>query len=1188
MANKNKPITFAVQSGGQLNSRRSHEQAGFANYVVKRDFRRDLDAEIRAEGSVYFQTNFETLGDQPYPQRQGGSETFLPITLLHQARRPNGQTATIAGTYATLYRHYASGEDAYVADAETGPYVLEGYVDTDYVDDTGDPRYWVEDYTTNADGGWVVIADGFSSEGSRWEAVNINGWAVFNNGYELPYTYRVEHNEAFPNYEMRDAGIARIGTITDFASMLIGCDVYQFKEGALADQMSHFYGGSFEIRQHGAMLSQPFTAQKSTSGFAIRGTGATGYVTVPNDATIQTYTDGLTVEAWVRVSNSADTTSIVQKGSTFLNGCFSLIIGSGVVTATVWQDGGGPIDTSTDWEFGLEWINIAMTYDPATGSLKLYVGGELASSFTGSPAAVNTNTGDLAIALTGGSHLLDVAEMRLWTKVRTAAELVENLSTPLATDADLVGYWKFDDGTGTTATDDSGNGNDGSVGVGSSWVSSAAPCDSYIEITPVAATSGGLTRVSTTATFVCSSPHKLTTGQLVQISGATETEYNGLFTVTVIDVLTFEYTVSGTPASPDGGSPEVRRALFGQSGFNYDGMVGKKLLLFNGYAGTITDVVDPVTIKVAKSTLVLTGESMFQVINETTSTALTGTLAKNGTTTVTGTGTAFESELWPGASILIPGGVTGDEIRIVAAIASDTSLTVTDAFASTASGQTGALMGDNLIISEDDYFTSEMEGRFIFFDDGHYRKILEFVDDRWCRVAETTAVMQQIFQLENNTAYNAVNDPSKVERVQYRRVWSDIDQPLRFAASTPASATAGSRVIQLQYQRKSLEAGDSILITGAGVAGGNLTANIVWIHPNHQTLYIDTAASETVGFEECFVSRSDAAGSVSGYDDLQDDSSAIIKAKELSGVLVVIKETSFYVTRYTGVAADPFANEQVCKEIQSRGLFYRNTLIRAGLKSLLYAGKDEFYEFNLVNREPVIFKGLVNSSDNFFDSATLANTNQIFSAENSLTQEIFFCFPASGSDAALVYDLKWGTQRTSSDRYTAMASIRRPNDAMTSTVQEDWVLMGDSSGRVQRYGLAENPQAEWGDRKAIYSRLGSGYESRLTSGLIGDRFFETEMSEWMAELASQDYPTVTQFTFNLYGWRNAPQRPPRTLVSKLITLPNITPHVPMCFLAHYFQDEIVVTGTNNPLRIIARTVALSRRGGRVQQKFGNY
>ena len=39
-----------------------------------------------------------------------------------------------------------------------------------------------------------------------------------------------------------------------------------------------------------------------------------------------------------------------------------------------------------------------------------------------------------------------------------------------ATQAELVAWWKFDEGSGTTAVDSSGNGNDGTLEGGAQWV----------------------------------------------------------------------------------------------------------------------------------------------------------------------------------------------------------------------------------------------------------------------------------------------------------------------------------------------------------------------------------------------------------------------------------------------------------------------------------------------------------------------------------------------------------------------------------------------------------------------------------------------------------------------------------------------------------------------------------------------
>lgn len=67
--------------------------------------------------------------------------------------------------------------------------------------------------------------------------------------------------------------------------------------------------------------------------------------------------------------------------------------------------------------------------------------------------------------------------------------------------------------------------------------------------------------------------------------------------------------------------------------------------------------------------------------------ALTGTVAKTATSaTLVGTDTLFTTELSVGQVIVVPG--TADEIRVVTAIASNTSLTVNTAYANTATGQT--------------------------------------------------------------------------------------------------------------------------------------------------------------------------------------------------------------------------------------------------------------------------------------------------------------------------------------------------------------------------------------------------------------------------------------------------------------------------------------------------------------------
>jgi hypothetical protein len=63
-----------------------------------------------------------------------------------------------------------------------------------------------------------------------------------------------------------------------------------------------------------------------------------------------------------------------------------------------------------------------------------------------------------------------------------------------------------------------------------------------------------LTRSGGTATLTTSTPHGFVTGQKVVISGATQSDYNGAFTVTVTGATTFTYTVANSPATPATGT----------------------------------------------------------------------------------------------------------------------------------------------------------------------------------------------------------------------------------------------------------------------------------------------------------------------------------------------------------------------------------------------------------------------------------------------------------------------------------------------------------------------------------------------------------------------------------------------------------------------------------------------------------
>ena len=87
----------------------------------------------------------------------------------------------------------------------------------------------------------------------------------------------------------------------------------------------------------------------------------------------------------------------------------------------------------------------------------------------------------------------------------------------------------------------------------------ATPATGTITVSATQSVSG-ITLAAGTATVTTASAHGFTTGQSVTIAGATQTEYNGTFKITVTGASTFTYTVTGTPATPATGTITVSAA----------------------------------------------------------------------------------------------------------------------------------------------------------------------------------------------------------------------------------------------------------------------------------------------------------------------------------------------------------------------------------------------------------------------------------------------------------------------------------------------------------------------------------------------------------------------------------------------------------------------------------------------------
>ena len=429
------------------------------------------------------------------------------------------------------------------------------------------------------------------------------------------------------------------------------------------------------------------------------------------------------------------------------------------------------------------------------------------------------------------------------------------------------------------------------------------------------------------------------------------------------------------------------------------------------------------------------------------------------------------------------------------------------------------------------------------------------------------------------SAYDIVTDPARVIRVPSRVLWSSTD-PRRFAMNVACSVTAGSQFVTLAYAVSSLESGQEITLLGAGAAGGNLTTTITNYAAGGTVLTVEDIILTTV--EDALLARSDAAGSISAYEDLIADGSPIIKALELDGWLVLYRDTSIQLGDFTGNASQPFVFSKP-RSVEDASLCYRNTLVSVTWNERtfhMYAGRNAFYRFDLATRTPSKMALFHLADDDFFRRARIADDDDIFAAVNGLTHEVFIFnkLDDDEADQGLCFDYEFNTLSTTSLAITAAATTKRPNVNQGSLRQtEDWFVMGDSHGMLLLYGLTNEPNEQWSGEREIFHRCTEDYTSTLRAGLshFGDRFNEKQVVAHVVFLAS--FSEDTELTLNLYGSQN-PTETPTLIGTRDITSPATLNLTQTHFRKFFFADEVVVSGQGNSCVLAARVWNVSGVG----------
>lgn len=541
---------------------------------------------------------------------------------------------------------------------------------------------------------------------------------------------------------------------------------------------------------------------------------------------------------------------------------------------------------------------------------------------------------------------------------------------------------------------------------------------------------------------------------------------------------------------------------------------------------------------------------------------------------------------------------------------------------------------DYTVVASDTIFTEDMVGANIIWDSGEIRQITGFLSGTVVEVDTYAPIPSGLFGIQNLASYAAYTDAEFIDHIQYRIANGTIDEPRRWAGQFVGSIVKGSQSLRLQYPVKSIEAGMEILIVGAGTNGGNLISQVQYISESGTLMSLVSPALTTV--VDTPIQAADAEGSMVSYFDLQDDSSAIVKAMPLGGVLVIHKETSIFTGRYTGVASSPMAYDRVYPGGETRGssgaaCYFRNTLInvtQSGQTFQMYAGRNAWYRFDLVNRTPIQIEAFDVAGNLFFDQASIEDTESIFTADNPITNEIAIVFPSRTQDKMLRYDYDMGTLSTSSMEVTAACSVLKPVAGIPDKPVPDWFVMALPGGSLVRYGALNMPELSGSGSKvgttvhsladlftpdhvgyslifgsgsiypileyvdartvtvadsmdafattdfrlvpSVWSRSGDEYESTIESGLdaMGDSMREKQVERYVPELATQSLDTPIKI--DLLAARNISEGP--TVVgTRTLNLPTQRNLVTCNMSRLYIGDRLTVAGKDNPIELISRT-----------------
>jgi len=210
---------------------------------------------------------------------------------------------------------------------------------------------------------------------------------------------------------------------------------------------------------------------KQTMGKALSFDGVDDYVDCGSNLNT---TSQMTIETKIKINDYSKERVIISNNLGAGSNQYALRVGvSGKLTAGIstasknfWVADICEIEKNTK-------IHLASVFDTSNNKYAVYKNGSTVASGTLTDAPRLLVTGKTFIGKDNRNKgyfdgIID--DVRIWNVARTQQQIQDNMNKELVgNETGLVGYWKFNEGTGTTAYDSTANGNNGTIN-GATWV----------------------------------------------------------------------------------------------------------------------------------------------------------------------------------------------------------------------------------------------------------------------------------------------------------------------------------------------------------------------------------------------------------------------------------------------------------------------------------------------------------------------------------------------------------------------------------------------------------------------------------------------------------------------------------------------------------------------------------------------